>query len=114
MAVYCIGCDREFPKVNGYGYKEVGQAIKDQIPWKVFEQFGPVVLTGIIFGPMVGALALAPNWEHVLSIPDAWEIYSGSRTGALNRAQIPCPCCRRHVGWERRKSEKRNHRTLDV
>ncbi len=103
MAVYCTGCDQEFPKVDGFGYKEAGQAIKDQIPWIALEQFGPVVLTAVIFGPLTASLGLAYNWQAVMDVPRAWHAYNGSRTDAINDAQIPCPTCRRYVEWERRK-----------
>ena len=100
MAVYCKGCGRDFPQ-----YKEVAQAIKDQIPWTVLEKAGPVVLTTVVLGPYVGALVLANDYQAVMDTPAAWKAFIGSRRDALNAAKFPCPSCGQYVRWKRRRKD---------
>ena len=78
-------------------YKEAGQIIKDQIPAKALQNFGPVALNTLMFGPL-GGLVMA-NWEAVMDIPHAWKAYTGDELDAINAARFPCPECG-NTSWE--------------
>jgi hypothetical protein len=86
----CKHCRHSFKKG-----KNAARVIKDQIPWKILGDFGPVVLNVAIFGP-IGVVFSSPDWQAVMDVPHAWKAYNADKDcDVLEAARFPCPICGR-------------------
>jgi hypothetical protein len=106
MGCHCKNCGEQYPN-----YKEEGQRIKDEASKKLN------TAVAITMGEFLQGLSAAAYSDYVkvighvgnagmiwLSVEDLETLAMGSRCGAIDKTQKPCPnpkCQGRYWGWEK-------------